>query len=92
MKCSPNCKTDTCRHTDGWCTRAADLADYNCTTGNSNLRIFTVAKILIGKNEDGTLRIIEIKHTKQSSICLKINIKFGWFCSYFHCYCIRKHS
>lgn len=31
--CSPNCKPDTCRHTDGSCTCAAGYMDYNCTTG-----------------------------------------------------------
>lgn len=30
--CSPSCKSDTCRHTDGWCNTCA--ADDNCYTGN----------------------------------------------------------
>lgn len=29
--CSPSCKSDTCRHTDGWCNTCA--ADDNCYTG-----------------------------------------------------------
>lgn len=32
--CSPNCKPDTCRHTDGWCTCVQGLTADNCTTGN----------------------------------------------------------
>lgn len=28
--CSPSCKSDTCRHTDGWCNTCA--ADDNCYT------------------------------------------------------------
>lgn len=31
--CSSNCKPDTCRHTDGWCTCAAGWTCDNCTTG-----------------------------------------------------------
>lgn len=34
--CSPNCKADTCRHTDGSCTCAAGYTDFNCTTGKYN--------------------------------------------------------
>lgn len=34
--CSPNCKLDTCRHTDGSCTSCtAGWRGYNCTTGNT---------------------------------------------------------
>lgn len=36
-ECSPNCRPDTCLHTDGSCTVcAAGWTGYNCTTGNSN--------------------------------------------------------
>lgn len=35
-ECSPNCKSDTCRHTDGWCTSCtAGWTGYYCTTGNA---------------------------------------------------------
>ncbi|XP_052695522.1 multiple epidermal growth factor-like domains protein 10 [Crassostrea angulata] len=30
--CSPNCKPDTCRHTDGGCYCSAGWMGYNCTT------------------------------------------------------------
>lgn len=34
--CSPNCKPDICRHTDGSCTSCtAGWTGYNCTTGNA---------------------------------------------------------
>lgn len=33
QKCSPNCKSDACRHTDGWCTCAAGLTANNCSKG-----------------------------------------------------------
>lgn len=33
--CSPNCKPDTFRHTDGECSCSAGWTDYNCTTGKS---------------------------------------------------------
>lgn len=29
--CSPFCKHNTCRHTDGWCTCIPGLMDDNCT-------------------------------------------------------------
>lgn len=33
-ECSPNCKPDTCRHTDGSCSSCdAGWTGYNCTTG-----------------------------------------------------------
>lgn len=32
--CLPNCKPDTCRHTDGWCICAAGLTAKNCITEN----------------------------------------------------------
>ncbi|XP_052694709.1 protein draper-like isoform X1 [Crassostrea angulata] len=35
LQCSPNCKSETCRHTDGWCTCAAGLKADNCTTGST---------------------------------------------------------
>lgn len=33
-KCSPNCKPDTCRHTDGSCSCDAGWMGDNCTQGN----------------------------------------------------------
>lgn len=32
--CSPNCQSDTCRPTDGWCICAAGLTANNCIIGN----------------------------------------------------------
>lgn len=32
-ECSPNCKSGTCRQTDGWSICTADLTNDNCTTG-----------------------------------------------------------
>lgn len=31
----PDCKPDTCRHTDGECSCSAGWTGYNCTTGKS---------------------------------------------------------
>lgn len=31
--CSPNCKPETCRHTDGACTCASGWTGIDCTTG-----------------------------------------------------------
>lgn len=31
--CSPNCKPDTCRHTDGSCSCSPGWTGHNCTTG-----------------------------------------------------------
>lgn len=59
-KCSTNCKSDTCRHTDGWCKCAADLTPDNCTTGDSIYRIFTISIIPIGKNKDRASTFIQI--------------------------------
>lgn len=40
-KCSPNCKSDKCRHTDGWCICDAGLNGGNCTPGKF-CRIFII--------------------------------------------------
>lgn len=45
-KCSPDCKPDTCRHTDGWCLRDEGLKDGNCTTGTfCRINIFLKNKL-----------------------------------------------
>lgn len=51
QKCSPNCKSDTCRHTDGWCICDARLKGGNCTKGKfGGIFIFLFFFFYIFKN------------------------------------------
>lgn len=49
-KCSPHCKIDKCRHTDGWCTCDAGLRGGKCTRGRFG-RIFIILLKYFLKNK-----------------------------------------
>lgn len=77
--CSPNCVSDTCRHTDGWCKCAAGLAGQNCSAGNSLVKYLQFHIFMQATTEMEHLQLIQIISNQFFKTLSKCSLIFTFF-------------